>query len=256
MSTTVVVPITASFTANGTADLNQVQQESLSPFTADYDLYISNSNANDVFKAFSIAEGTADASADVIVSVVSANQTIVKAAIDYALQNALGGANAGSGAGGSTLQTLMQSYVKGEVESDLATTGLYNILEAESLLNVSISNATIGSAGSTAMWDELASQTAGNSNAMLNCIATQLPYDQYVDISNGGNLDSAFAVGDTIIFHFTINTDLDVTPQLQDVTSTIVPPAPADLTATGSAQGVFTSASKSRTFNLRITKVA
>jgi len=252
MPTKVVVPITASFTADGTADLNQVQQESLNPFSANYDLYVSHADANDVFKAFSIAEGTADASSDIVVSVVSGNEAIFKAALKYALESALGGAGAASGTGGSLLKSLMQTYVKGEVEGDLSSTGLYNILEAESLLNVDISNSVIGTNGSTAMWTELTDEVASNSNAMLNCIATQLPYASYVDISNGGNLDSAFAVGDSIVFHFTMNTALDVNPVNEDVTGPITG---GTLTSAGAAaEANFTSATKSRTLNLHIIK--
>jgi hypothetical protein len=246
MPTRVVVPITASFTANGTADLNQVQQESLDPFTANYDLFVSNASANDVFKAFSIADGDVDASSDIVVSVVAINEGIVKDALKYALEHAT------DVSGSSLLKTLMEAYVKTEVENDLSTTGLYNILEAESLLNVDISNSVIGTNGANAMWTELAEEVASKSNAMLNCIATQLPYDNYVDISNGGNLDSAFGIGDSIVFHFTINTALDVTPVNEDVTGAITG---GTLTSAGAfAESIFTSATKTRTLNLHITK--
>lgn len=253
MPTSVVVPISATFTANGTADLKQVMQEEISPLTADYDLYIDASQANDVFKAFSIAEGTTDASADVVVSVVSANEAIVKAAIKHALENALGGAGATSSASGQTLKSRMETYVKGAVESDLASTGLFNILEAEELLNVTIPNSDIGTNGSNAMWTALAAQTAGS--ALLNVIATQLPYSQYSDISGGGNLDSAFSVGDKLVLNFTINTTLTVTPQEQDVTGALSGGFTAS-DASAVAQSAFNSAQKTRTFNLHITKAA
>ena len=253
--TTVVVPLTATFTADGTANLKQVMQEEVSPLVADYDIYISASGANDVFKAFSIAEGTSDASADVIVSVVSGNESIVKAALKAALEAAVGGAAASSGAGGALLKALMQAYVKQQVESDLASSGLFNILEAEELINVDIPNTDIGDAGSVAMWNVLAAQTPGNNNALLNVIATQLPYEQYADISGGGNLDAAFAVGDKLVFNFTINTTLNVTPEEEDQTG----PLAGGFSATdapASAQAAFNSAQKSRTFNLHVTKTA
>jgi len=253
MPTTVVVPLTATFSADGTANLKQVMQEEVTPLSANYDLYISDASANDVFKAFSIDEGVSDPSADVSVSVVSANEAIVKAALKVALEQALGGASAGSGAGGDLLKTLMQGYVKVQVESDLASSGLFNIMEAEELINVNIANTDIGSNGSDAMWTVLAGQTPGTNNALLNVIATQLPYEQYADISNGGNLDSAFAVGDKLVFNFTINTVLAVTPEEQDQTGALS----GGFTATdaaATAQPAFNAAQKSRTFNLHITK--
>lgn len=255
MPSSVIVPLSATFTADGTANLKQVQQEAVAALSADYDLYISDAAANDVFKAFEIAEGTADASADVIVSVVAGNEAIVKAALKAALEAALGGASATSGAGGALLKTRMESYVKQQVETDLASSGLFNILEAEALLDVAIPNADIGTNGSVAMWTALATQTPGIGNAILNCIATQLPYGQYNDISGGGNLNSAFAVGDKLVFNFTINTTLAVTPQNQDVTgSGDVATGFVTSSAGAAAQSAFNSAQKSRTFNLHITK--
>lgn len=262
MPTTVVVPMTATFTADGTANLKQVQQEAISPLDADFDLYISHANANDVFKAFLIGEGSSDVSADVIVSVDSSGAAIVKAALKYALENALGGADATSDASGETLKSRMETYVKAQVENDLSSTGLFNILEAEELLAVTIPNADIGDNGSAAMWSALAAQTASKNNALLNCIATQLPYLQYVDISSGGNLNAAFAVGDKLVFNFTINTTLEVTPQEQDVTATPAGAATGAVDAsgnfvaspTGSARPAFDSAQKTRTFNIHIIK--
>ena len=256
MPTAVIVPLSATFTANGTANLKQVQQEEVTALAADYDLYISDAAANDVFKAFSIAEGTSDASADVIVSVVAAGENAVKAALKAALEAAAGGYQATSGAGGSTLKARMEAYVKQQVETDLASSGLFNILEAEALLDVDISNGAIGTNGSAAMWTALAAQTSGIGNAILNCIATQLPYAQYNDISGGGNLDAAFAVGDKLVFNFTINTTLAVTPQNQDVTGAgeVATGFATGPVAGANAQAAFNSAQKSRTFNLHITK--
>lgn len=251
MPTSVVCPITATFTADGAANLKQVQQEQIAALTSDFDLYVSDGSANDVFKAFAIAEGVSDPSADIVVSVVSGNETIVKAALDYALQNALGGAGATSATtpeAGKTLKLRMQTYVKAQVEADLSSTGLFNILEAEELLDVNIPNADIGSNGSTEMWLALAGTTPGS--PLLNVIATQLPYAQYADISGGGNLDAAFEAGDKLVFHFTINTTLAITPVNQDVTSAI------GTSAGASAQALFNSNQKNRTFNLHITKAA
>lgn len=250
--TQVVCPIAAAFMADGTANLNQVMQETVDPYTANFDLYLSHASANNVFKAFSVADGVSDASADIVVTVATGVDADVKAALKYALENALGGAGATDGTGGDILKLLMEAAVKGDVEAELSNTGLFNILEAESLLNVDISNSLIGTAGSEAMWAALeeASPAPGLSNPMLNVIATQLPYNQYVSIDNGGNLDDAFVVGDTLVFHFTIQTKLAITAVNQDVTG-----------AQGSdagvpAQGAFESNTHSRTFNLHITKVA
>lgn len=251
--TQVVVPFNAAFDADGTANVKQVMQESVAPLAADFEIKISSSLTNDVFKAFNIQEGSADASADIVVGVVAGNASIVKAALSHALRNAVEDGT------GKTLKTLLQDYMKNEVETDLQTMGLFNILEAEELINVDISNSVIGTNGSTAMWDDtLATQTASKSNALLNVVATQLPYGQYSDISAGGNLDSAFSTGDSLVFHFTITSKLNVTPVNEDVTGTNssgIGSAGFSASDAGvAAQAAFDSATHTRTLNVYITK--
>ena len=242
---TVIVPLAMEFTANGAANVQQTQQESLNPYTADFAISIGNTSTNDVFTAFEIEEGAQDASADIVVSTVAGNEAVVKAALSHALQNAQSGAS-------KTLKTLMEEYVQAEVEADLATTGLFNILEAERLTAVDIPNATIGTNGSNAAWTALAN---ADGTQFLQLIATQLPYAQYEDISDGGNLDAAFAIGDSLVFHFTVNTKLTITPVFGDVTESVANGTLGDAAPVGSAEGPFDSATKSRTVNLTITKV-
>lgn len=244
MASTVVFPITANFDADGTADLKQVMQEKVDIVAADYDLFIGDASSNALFTAFAIAEGTSDGSADVVVTTV--NEAAVKEAIKYALQNALGGAGATSAASGETLKTLMQAYVKTQVEADLATSGLLNILEAEELLNVDISNAVIGSNGSAAMWGAINSASA----AVKAVMATQLPYEKYASIPDGGNLDAAFEAGDKMVLRFQLSSKLTVKPQKEDVTGA----EGAD--ANVAAQPAFDSTVKSRTLNIHFTKAA
>lgn len=242
MPTQVVFPVSSAFTANGSANVNQVQQEQLTKLAADYELTISDASANGVFAAFSVADGTNDASADI--SVTYSGAASLKAGLKYALEN--------STQSGSSLKTLLQDYMKGVVETDLTTMGLFNILEAELISSVVIENATIGDAGSEAMDASVAAAGAH----VLDIVATQLPYSQYSDISGGGNLDSAFAVGDSLVFHFTISSKLNVTPVNEDVTSatsyTGADGGSAD--AGAAAQGAFDSATHTRTINLTITR--
>ena len=236
--TEVVWPLSATMTADGTADLNQVEQQSVSKAAADWELSISHASANDLFRAFAIAEGTANSSADIVVNYVSANDAATKAAIKYALENAVDGSS-------NALKKLMQDYVKGEVEADLSTSGLFNILEAEALINVDISNNALGDSGKIAMAASLSG--VGSQNAR-NVVATQLPYAQYTSIQDGGNLDNAFAAGDKMVLHFVVESVLTVTP-LNEFKAT---------SYTGSAghaaEGAFPAAKKSRTINLTVTK--
>lgn len=238
----VVFPLNASFEANGTADLKQVMQETVTEQTADYDLYIGDSSTNAVFTAFVLAEGGVDSSADI--AVTSTNAATVTAAIKYALENALGGASATSGAGGETLKALLEAYMKSQVEADLSSTGLFNILEAEELLNVVIPNATIGDNGSAAMWTSIDTAPA----AVKAVMATQLPYARFSSIPDGGNLNDAFAAGDEMVLQFTVSSKLTVTPQNEDVT------AGQGADAGVAAQAAFDSSVKTRTVNIHITK--
>ena len=242
-ATAVVFPLPATFTADGTANVNQTRQEQLSAPAADYTIAISDVEANDVFKAFSVAEATSDSSADIVVSYVSGNATIVKAALKYALENGTQSS--------SSLKSLMESYMTSQVATDLSSLGLYNILEAEAVSGVSISNATIGTHGSEAMATVLAGQVASKNNANLNIVAAQLPYASYSGIPTGGNLDSAFAVGDSLSFHFTFNSTLAVTPVNQSIASVT-----GSASAAAAAQAAFNSNQHSRTLNLVITKAA
>jgi len=241
MPSQVVFVAPAAMTANGTADLNQVERRALGKLSADYELSITAAAADDVFKAFLVAEGTSDSSADLVVNHASANEAIVKAALDHILQNA-------TDAESLKLSDLMEAYVKTQVEGDLSTTGLLNILEAEMLINVVIPDATVGAAGKDAMWGEFAS----GSNAMARAaIATQLPYDQYSGIPDGGNLNSAFAAGDSLVLNFVVTSRLDVNP-----VNEWSHPAGSGSGAVDAAQGNFNSGNKSRTFNITITKSA
>jgi hypothetical protein len=242
--TQVVFPVSSAFNANGTADVNQVQQEVLTKLAANWELDISGASANAVFEAFSVAEGTSNSSADI--SVTYADAAKLKSGLKYALENA-------TDSGSATLKTLLEAYVKGEVENDLTSMGLYNILEAELLTSVVIPNSTIGDNGSDAMDGSVAAAGAHT----LDIVATQLPYSQYADISGGGNLNSAFAVGDSLVFHFTISSKLTVTPVNEDVTSaaSYTGADGASASAGASAQGAFDSATHTRTINLTIYKV-
>lgn len=244
MPTQVVFPLGATFsTTDGTANVNQTRQEQLSAPAADYTIAVSHATANDIFKAFSVAEATADGSADIVVSYVSANAAIVKAALKYALENGT--------QSGSSLKTLMESYMTTQVGNDLSSLGLYNILEAEAVSGVTIPNATIGTNGSDAMEAVLAAETASKTNSNLNIVAAQLPYGQYSGIAAGGNLDSAFAVGDSVLFHFTFNSTLTVSPQNESIAS-----VSGSSSASAAAQASFSSNQHSRTLNLVITKAA
>ena len=238
----VVFPLTASFDANGTAALNQVMQETVTEQTANYDLFINDSSTNALFTAFVIAEGGADSSADIVVT--AANEAAVTAAIKHALENALGGASATSAASGEILKALLQTYMKTQVEADLSTSGLLNILEAEDLLSVLIPNAAIGDNGSSAMWTAISSAPA----AVMAVVATQLPYARYSTIADGGNLDAAFQAGDELVLQFTVSSKLTVTPQKEDVTGA----EGAD--AGVAAQAAFDSSVKTRTVNIHVTK--
>lgn len=236
----VIWPLNATMTADGTAELNQVEQQTVTPLSADWELSISHASANALFAAFAIAEGTPNDSADIVVSYVSANDAATKAAIKYALEHA---ADASSNA----LKKLMEDYVKEQVELDLSTSGLYNILEAEALISVDISNNALGTSGGDAMATVMAG--AGAQNAR-NVVATQLPYAQYSSIQDGGNLNSAFAVGDSLVLNFTVESVLAITP-LNEFKATSYSGS-----AGHSAEAAFNSAKKSRTINLTVTKVA
>ena len=238
--TTVYWPLNATMEANGTADLHQVEQQTVSPLSADWNLSIEHASANALFAAFAIAEGTPNSSADIVVSYVSANDAATKAAIKYALENA-------TDASTNALKKLMQDYVKEQVELDLSGSGLYNILEAEALVNVDISNNALGDSGKNAMATVMSG--AGAQDAR-NVVATQLPYAQYSGIQNGGNLDSAFVVGDEMVLNFTVESVLAITP-VNEFKAT----GYAD-SASASAQAAFNAAKKSRTINLTVKKAA
>jgi len=243
MPTEVVFPISTSFDADGTANVSQVDQEVLTKLPADFELSVSGASANPVFEAFAVAEGTSNTSADI--SVTYDDSAKLKAGLKYALENAVNSDN-------ESLKTLLEAYVKEQVESDLTSMGLYNILEAELLTSVAIPNATIGNNGSDAMDASIDAAGAGT----LDIVATQLPYSQYSDISGGGNLNSAFAVGDSLVFHFTISSKLQVTPVNEDVTdaASYTGATGPSASAGAAAQGSFPSATHTRTVNLTITK--
>jgi hypothetical protein len=226
--------------ANGTADLNQVEQQTVSPLSADWELSISHASANALFAAFAIVDGSANSVADIVVNYVSANDAATKAAIKYALENATDASSNG-------LKKLMEDYVKEQVELDLSTSGLYNILEAEALINVNIPNAALGTSGGDAM---AAVMSGAGAQDARNVVATQLPYDQYSGIQDGGNLDSAFAAGDKMVLNFTVESVLAITP-LNEFKATGYTDS-----AGAAAQAAFNAAKKSRTINLTVTKLA
>lgn len=273
MASEVVFPLTAAFTADGTAKLRQVQQEVVAVQAADYNLFISDASANDIFKAFRIREGVANDSADIVVDVI--DQAATTAAISHALKNALGGESAtfvnDAVPNGEQIKLLLESYMSTEVGKDLSSNGIFDIMEAEALFAVDISEGLIAHEGSTKMWNVL----NGAPQAIKNVIATQLPYSKYSTIDVSGNLDEAFAVGDTFVLRFQVSSKLAISPELEDVTDDITAAAPypvdstgvpdADATPapgavpqypTGSSAPSFDSLTKVRTFNIYFKKAA
>jgi hypothetical protein len=267
----VVVPFQTSFTADGTANVNQVMQETVQPFSVNFHIYIEDISSSNAFKMFKIEEGLSDTSADIVVIQDDSpgNALAVKNALKWALENAKGGALAttfaDASANGFLLKDLLEDALDADVAADLSGAALFDILEAEGLINVDVPNDSIGTNGSVATWDRMGEEsdgrTAANPNPLLNLVATQLPYGQYSDISEGGNLDSAFAIGDVIVYSFKVNSTLTITPVNQDVTGSNTGVTsgtlPVDVSGAGvAAQGGFNSNEHSYTFNLYIKKKA
>jgi hypothetical protein len=262
----VVVPFQTTFTANGTANVNQVEQETVQPFPVDFHIYIGDISSSNAFKMFKIEEGTEDDSADIVVlqDDSSGNALAVKAALKWALEHAKGFTSQDTFENaelyGVPLKNLLEDVLDTDVAADLSGADLFDILEAEGLTGVDVPNDTIGTNGSDATWDRMAEESvdrnASNPNPLLNLVATQLPYAQYSDISEGGNLDSAFAIGDVIVYSFKVNSTLTISPVNEDVTGDNSDPTlPVSVTATGtSANGAFSSNEHSYTFNLYIKK--
>jgi hypothetical protein len=244
--TDVVVPITATFNVDTSANLYQVEQETVTPLAADFNVSYTDDASNNVFRIFSIAEGVSDASADIVVSVATANETIFKTALGAALKGAKDG-------GAITLTSLFRDAVKSDVETDLTTMGLFNILEAEALSDMDISEEQFGTNGANAMYTALTDPAPAQ--ALLNLVATQLPYGQYEDISAGGNLHDAFISGDSLTFHFTITSTPVITVINEDVTGDA-----SGGFVVGSAgvapQSLGIATQRSRTANVKVIKSA
>lgn len=227
MSVQIVYPYSADFDADGTANVAQAQQVSLSKLAADHELSFTSSS---IFDAFTVADGATDASGEYVVTYSGG-----AGALKTALEGAQSGAN-------ETLQQILQRLLKTEVEGDLSTTGLFNIFEAEELTDVTVPNSAIGDAGSAAM-------DAVLSESDVNIVVAQIPYARLTEVNqNGGNLNTILVSGDSIVFNFTVRSNLVVQPVLHNYDST------TGATAGGSAEASFTSAEKSRTVNLTIFK--
>jgi hypothetical protein len=237
-----VVPINASFTTNGTANVAQIQQESISAQVADIEVEVSHATSDAIFSAFTITD-TDSESATASFSVAYAS---AKAAIKYALANAkIGGA-------GDSLPELLNAYMKTTVESDLTSQGLYNIVEASllSAVTLGVTEDAVEEAGATQMDADL---TSANGGDLLRKVFTQLPYEEYRDASGGGKtLDDILAVGDSLVFQFTFNSTLTVQPVLQSASAVTDPAA----TAVEAVQPSFNTGAKSRKINVTIKKSA
>jgi len=227
MPAQIVYPYSATFNADCTAEVGQAQQVSLSKLTADHALEFTSSV---IFDAFTIAEGTSDICGDYVVSYSGGAS---------ALKTALMGATNGSS---ETLEQILVRLLTTEVATDLITLGLHNIVEAEELMDVQVDNDALGDNGSGAMDAVLSSND-------VNIVAGQIPYARFANHPAGGcNLNAILESGDSIVFNFTVNSKLSVTPVLQTVV------AATGATNTGSAEAAFDSNTKSRTVNLTIYK--
>jgi len=247
----VVWPLTADFNAAATANMNQVQTETVSRIDANWDLSISTAAAAAVFGAFTLTEGVSDTSADIVVTyadTASVFTNAVKAALENAVSVAEGGTDAH--AGGMTLHALMLAAIRVQNETNLASGGLFDIMEAEVLGPVTLSNDAIGTDGAAAA----AARFAGASQPILNLIGTQLPYDRYGPAPGQGpkNMSTVFKAGDSLTLRFQVTSSLAITPVFEDVTG--ANDAQTTPSATSTVQSPFTLSSNVRTFNLRIIK--
>jgi hypothetical protein len=205
----------ASFEVSGTGTVRQVAQQTVLARDADYTLFIEDASANDVFKAFDVSEGEANANAsaeDIVVNAVSGNEGLVKDALNWILRYAITTSASGAEAAdlSKNLIELMTKDIKDSAVATLTGNGLYDILEAEELLDVSIDVSGAIENGKDAMWDAM---SAGTSAAARLLIAKQLPYENFLDISYGGNLDGAFKAGDSLTLYFNVNSHtFQITP--------------------------------------------
>jgi hypothetical protein len=244
--TDVVVPITATFDVSTSANLYQVEQETVSPLDADFNVSYTDDASNNVFRIFDISDGVSDVSADIVVSIATENEAIFKTALAAALKGAKDGIEL-------KLPDLFRDAVKADVTADLTTMGLFNILEAEELSDMDISEEQFGTNGANAMYTALTDPAPAQ--ALLNLVATQLPYGQYEDISAGGNLEPAFIPGDSLTFHFTITSTPVITVLNEDVTGDA-----SNNFVVGSAgvapQTLGITTQRSRTANVKVFKSA
>ena len=240
----IVYPYSATFDADGTANLAQAQQVTLQTLDASFNLAYTGSA---IFSAFTLEEADADIAADYVVKY---DAVAGKAALKTALADAT--------SGGDTLDVLLEAILKSEVEHDLKTMNLWNIAEAEELTDVNVPAEAMAESGATEMSAVIVSSDK-------NIIAAQIPYANFAafdaakDASGNGSLNNAIAAGDSITFHLIVNSDLKVT----HVLSTTGPGFTAaggvvggfaSSNPTGSAAADFDAPQKSYTVNLTITK--
>jgi hypothetical protein len=248
MSVNVNIPFVAPFQSDGAADLQTVISDTYALGAADVILTASTGLSAAIINAFVISHEDASDST-VALSVTMGDQGTFAAALAAAMQAAaITTADAAihskyTGAevqgAGTAVGLSLEKYVKAGIHTDVIVALNNNTiaaeLEASDVLPITLDDfAGDCLAAANAMWEGLNEL----SPAMRRLVATQLDNSKYVsDASEGFTAALPLESGDSMTFQFTLNSNLTITNDPQDLTTE----GGATNAGTGPAAGTYPS---------------
>jgi hypothetical protein len=186
------IPVSCSFQVEGTAQREEIQEESFT-WNGAHVVFNGAMTIAEFKNAFVLDQGIApkdnDAKADLHVSMVS-DAGKKRAFMAALIRELAGGAKYASGTlpGGfelpitasSTLQKYLESWAQSQIDADLAANGISADMEAEHVKNLAINGfEESASGGVTSLWTAM---SVANRSDKLDIIARQLPASRYLPL--------------------------------------------------------------------------
>lgn len=200
---TINCPVPVSVNADGTAKLELITLEGVVITGSEETFAIELSLSDPVFSAFSVADGSADASANPIVSLTNPD----------AFGDALGSAAAAAMKGAESLPAWLLAFAKTSIEGALNANGMSDTAEAEEIHALEHAGFEVDAqTGSKAM----AAVLAANADKR-NVLLTQFPPTRF-DASDAAIVVLPYQVGDKFVVQFVITQAIDLSSTQIDIT--------------------------------------
>jgi hypothetical protein len=198
MAATINCPHVVSVAADGTANLEAIMLESYSLAPAVATFTVNAPLSDNIFAAFTIAEGASDASADYVVSMTES--TFSQAVKDLALAAKL------STDPTKSMSAWLLDEAKGSIETRLNANGISSSAEAEVITN--IAHAGFGDDVKTGT-DGMALALNGSQDKK-NLLLAQFPKARF-DVSDAAIAVLPYAIGDKFVVQFNITQEIALT---------------------------------------------